>query len=115
MKKTDLVFALLLASCSSDMDRNKDIGLEGQEISEIESALRLPSGASALEAYDRYYYLSDETIEGRFTKAKVTPGKVLLVEANQLPQVLDGGCDVIFLHIDRGTKVVNSILCSGTA
>ena len=86
-------------------------------ISELEQAIHLPSGASPIELYTRYY--AGVVKAGR----RVTLGKyhlggssvVLVKGEGDLPQVFDGGCNVINVEYDVDAHSFAAAFCNGVA
>lgn len=84
----------------------------------IEAALAMPVGAHPLSSYVRYY--AQHTVKknlfivATFVK-RDSAGKIEIVDFDQLPQMFDGGCDVIKLRYAVSEKKVISLLCNGEA
>jgi hypothetical protein len=84
----------------------------------IELALTMPKGAHPLSSYVRYYaqHTLGESlyIVATFVKRE-SAGKIEIVDFQQIPQLFDGGCDVIKLRYSVSQKKVVSLLCNGDA
>lgn len=84
----------------------------------IELALTMPKGAHPLSSYVRYYAQhtlgKNLYIVATFVK-KESAGKIEIVDFQQIPQLFDGGCDVIKLRYSVSEKKIVSLLCNGDA
>lgn len=122
-----LVF-ICVAMCSgacgfptvSSKGKRMDIALEPnlEVIRHIEVTLSLPQGARRLDSYVRYY--STETVAGEMTILGTyvyngESGRVVRVRHDQLPQIEDGGCDVVEMRYSPKAGKVVSIFCHGVA
>lgn len=100
----------------------------GDEISELESAIVMPEGAYTLDAYARFYTISEHTIEGEYVSRDMLSfllehrvvrerlaDNVFLVDADQMPGVRDGGCGVLTLSYSRQTHELHGPDCNGMA
>lgn len=87
-------------------------------IRQIETGLSLPAGARQLETYVRYFATENvagvHTIVGIFVHDR-RRGRIMRVLPDQLPQIEDGGCDVIEMRYSPKAGKVLSIFCHGVA
>ena len=87
-------------------------------VESIESALAMPLGAHPLTKYVRYYAQhtvnSHSYVVATFVRRE-SKGRIEIVDFNLLPQVFDGGCDVIKLRYSVTQEKVVSFLCNGDA
>jgi hypothetical protein len=87
-------------------------------MSRIESAVAMPTGAAPLGAYGRYYALESRTDGVRKILAvfvrEPSPQRHW-VSQNELPLVLDGGCDIVTLTYDLDADRVERVECNGEA
>ena len=89
-----------------------------EQIRHIEVELTRPREALPLDSYVRYYSsktVAGETIVlGRFVY-KGGQGRIVQVRHDQMPQIMDGGCNVIEMRYSSTTRRVLSIFCHGVA
>jgi len=81
----------------------------------LEARITMPEGAAPLASYARYYarHVRGEIVGTYLRIGNEVPGR-RWVSLEELPQVADGGCDVITVIADvRGT--VRSAACNGEA
>lgn len=81
----------------------------------IEPKISMPRGAHVLASYKRYYANDGKQpgyIVATFIHDPSDPG-VLIVPPDQLPQVFDGGCDVLNLRYQLNSHRVLSLRCNG--
>jgi len=80
----------------------------------IEANVTMPVGADRLEAYARYYALTDSGSEVTAVYLKLgneQPGR-RWVNERELPIVLDGGCGVVTVMADAATATLRSVFCN---
>jgi hypothetical protein len=99
-RKKCLIFIFLIGVSCSD---NTEI----QSIKEIEKSIKIYD----VEKYDRYYYIENNIAYGTYLIV-ARNGKILIVHKNEIPKVLDGGCDVINATLDLKSKRVENIFCN---
>lgn len=85
----------------------------------IEPKVTLPKGAHALNAYTRYYAVERGSagtiyVVGIFIHDAAATG-IQIVELDDLPKRLDGGCDVIDVRYSVAVRRVLFIRCNGVA
>jgi hypothetical protein len=85
-----------------------------ERITAAEQRLILPAKARPVAAYDRYYRVEGDDVNGRWIFAFGKPGGFHLVKGPKLPMVYDGGCDVIHLHLDLRTGRWDKPFCNGS-
>lgn len=114
-------FVVLLSLCVSTVALSATLkrwAPTPQLIAEVEKTLTLPKGASALEKYSRYYSGQavgvEKYIVGVFLLGS-RKGGVRILPAEKMPQVFDGGCNVIRFKYDVKRRRVLSLFCSGVA
>jgi len=86
---------------------------------QLESKIKMPTGAHALTTYKRHYAVErtsagDVYVVGTFIYDAATPG-VLIVALDDLPRRFDGGCDVIDVRYSIASGRVLSAQCNGVA
>lgn len=108
MKPYVLLVASLLA-CSSDYDEN-GINL----IKEIESDISLPKKINGLEKYHRYCFNEQKELNCVYILEE-TENITFVKSYKDLPEIMDGGCDVINLKYDKISKNVEYFFCNGDA
>lgn len=83
-------------------------------IKSIESNLKLPNGLS-LRSYERFYagrkVNGHVVVDGKFLKSDQPSIKI--VDDDELPRILDGGCSVVTLEYDVEQKKVVHLFCNG--
>lgn len=108
----------VMSGSSFGGDEGKKFVLDTEFIAKsVESKIRLPKEAFALATYKRYYALQHtaagtEDIVGTFVHDPATPG-VLIVEIDELPRILDGGCSVIEVRYSLTSRRLLSARCNG--
>ena len=85
----------------------------------VEPKIKMPKGAHALTSYKRYYAVDRSragavSVVGAFIHDVSAPG-VVIVEMDDLPRRLDGGCDVIDVRYSVAARRVLSARCNGVA
>lgn len=83
----------------------------------IEATLVMPPGASSLPLYGRYYAweIRDDGVRkvlGTYVRGD-RPAERHWVRQNELPLVLDGGCDIITLTYDVNADRIERLECNG--
>lgn len=130
-----VAFAFLLASCSNSEERKHEALMN-----EIESSIRLPSGAGPLESYARYYSEYRGEVVGAYTTeveaprpadygceelsadgksksvrcpapADVRPGQRRWVNFEDYPAVAGHKCTAIQLIFDPRTRKIKDVQC----
>lgn len=84
----------------------------------IESMIAMPRGASRLTLYDRYYAWENRDDGVRKvlgTYVRGPQGRRHWVNENELPLVMDGGCDIVTLTYDLDTDRIERVECNGEA
>lgn len=84
----------------------------------IEARISLPAGASPLPLYERFY-----AWEGRDDGVRKVFGTYVRgqgtgrhwVSQNELPLVMDGGCDIVTLTYDVEADRIERVECNGEA
>lgn len=85
-----------------------------ERIGRAEARIVLPKGAEALSTYDRYYAIMGDSARGVFIRSRNGVGKIKIIEDEKdLPFVIDGGCDVVRVHLDLSSGVWKHIMCHG--
>ncbi|HKP33286.1 MAG TPA: hypothetical protein VJT70_00725 [Sphingomicrobium sp.] len=82
----------------------------------IEALVVMPEGASPLAIYGRYYALeqrSDGVIKILGVYVREPEPRRHWVRQNELPLVMDGGCDIVTLTYDARLDRVDRIECNG--
>jgi hypothetical protein len=87
-------------------------------IAQLEANLTMPKDASPLQSYVRYF--AGEVVGGRDIVVGIfvydpEHAEIRVVGTNQMPKILDGGCDVIHLTYDVDQRKVLSLSCNGEA
>jgi len=113
-----LIFSLM--GCSAPKNALADDAWKPSAslVAAIESQLSMPSKSRSKETYVRYF--AGIMIEGRWFVVGVflydpANAAVRLVDISNLPEVHDGGCDVVNLRYDVEREEVVSIFCNGEA
>lgn len=111
---------ILVAACSPSAARQQE-----QAMDEVERAIQLPDGASALSSYARFYTRADDgKILGAFMvpqnwmladKSFPRPGERRWVSGGTLPIQMDGGCTFIRFEYDPKSNRFDGPKCNGTA
>lgn len=82
----------------------------------IEAIVAMPSGAGPLGAYGRYYALegrSDGVRKVLAVYVREPAPRRHWVRENELPIVMDGGCDIVSLTYDVDADRVERVECNG--
>jgi hypothetical protein len=82
----------------------------------IEALVAMPQGASSLTLYGRYYALevrSDGVVKVLGVYVREPSPRRHWVKQNELPLVMDGGCDIVTLTYDARLDRVDRIECNG--
>lgn len=84
----------------------------------IEALISLPAGASPLPLYERFYAWEarDDGVRkvfGTYVRGG-SPGRHW-VNQNELPLVMDGGCDIVTLTYDVDADRIERVECNGEA
>lgn len=84
----------------------------------IEARVSMPPGASPLALYERYYAWEAREdgvrkVFGTYVRGQGTGRH--WVNQNELPLVMDGGCDIITLTYDVDADRVERVECNGDA
>lgn len=80
----------------------------------LDSRVVMPKGAKTLNSYDRFYAKDGTGWIGVFDSTIENGGRATLVEPDDLPLVLDGGCDIVNVRFDKNQKFV-AAFCNGEA
>lgn len=108
------------AACSGPSDAAADGSWTPSKtlVSEVEASLKMPPNAFPLNTYVRYFAgeVADDRrlIVGTFLHDPENAG-IRIVEREKIPEVLDGGCDVVNLKYDIERKEVLALFCNGEA
>jgi hypothetical protein len=81
-----------------------------KRIDQLEARITMPVGARDLHAYTRYYAQTGGLLDAVFIAGV---DEVRIVSLDQLPQIFDGGCDVVHAKYDLATGHIQSIFCNG--
>lgn len=85
-------------------------------IEQIESQITLPEGAYDLGQYDRYYILNGDAFIATYIRSSDSTGSVYVVGSRQdIPDLLDGGCQVVHVSGKVSTPENASTFCNGVA
>lgn len=104
--------ALLLAAAPAPSAETNAI------MDRIESRIALPPGASPLGLYDRYYAWESRDDGVRKVLGTYVRGQRPQrhwVGQNELPLVMDGGCDIVTLTYDYDADRIERVECNGVA
>jgi hypothetical protein len=90
---------------------------DAAEIRQLEQALKLPSAATSIDHYSRYYTgIVDRgklVIVGTLVSGL---DKITIVDSlNDLPGILDGGCSVVNVEFDVQSRRFIKVYCNGVA
>jgi hypothetical protein len=115
-KTVFLIPALLLGACAMLAVNKGNQDDMRSHIEAIERSVTIPEGGHKIERYLRYY-ANDEVGEksiviGLYLANRDEVG-IKIVDKEDLPNVLDGGCDVIRLRYDRVSMKVIEVNCAG--
>lgn len=80
---------------------------------QIEASVQMPSGASPLVRYRRYYYRDDRAVIGTYVLSS-NPGREWRTK-NKMILVLDGGCSVVNVVYSTTENRVIGAECNGVA
>lgn len=114
-----LIGALLLIAMIVFLSQNlgrlhlqlSGIGLT--DLRKLETNLRLPAGSAPLNSYKRFYFLAENgTLMGVFVLNPPEAG-IFPILRSSTPMILDGGCDVINVELDRSRNHAERIFCNG--
>ena len=109
-----LICALLLVSSGVDpMPGDAEAIMD-----RIEARISLPAEASALPLYERFYAWEarDDGVRKVFgTYVRGQGGGRHWVTQNELPLVMDGGCDIVTLTYDVEADRIERVECNGEA
>lgn len=86
-----------------------------QIMDRIEAAVTMPAGASPLPVYDRYYAWEERDDGVRKVLGTYVRGERPQrhwVRQNDLPLVLDGGCDIVTLTYDVDADRIERVECN---
>ncbi len=82
----------------------------------------MPAGARPIASYSRYYAGAQKDgrpiVHGTFVLdglLKRPAAPINIVEEQDMPVILDGGCAIVNLQFDVQSKQVLSIFCNGEA
>lgn len=88
-------------------------------IAKLEATVRMPKGAGALSAYDRYYtglvQQGRRVVEAVYVSASAGRGQSHIVPGDKMPGIADGGCSVVSLYYDVQAGTVGEPVCNGVA
>lgn len=88
-------------------------GIDRHDLESLESRLVLPKGASALESYRRYYFLSrDHSLTGLYVLDSENPGIYPLL-GWMVPVVNDGGCRIVNVRHNLKGLEPDVVFCNG--
>jgi hypothetical protein len=125
MASRTVLWLTILAFCGSA--RADDATLTPAVVAKIERAVTLPSTASAMDGYDRYYapttYSNRPMIVGLFLATSIAnereprKGRFRIVssEADLPGGISDGGCLEIHVYWDIATEKIAGVFCNGLA
>jgi hypothetical protein len=119
LPKKYLVLAMLVAQLSVAIAAAGDARFTPAPgtVTGIEGKVTLPKGAGPLSSYTRYY--AGAVVDGRRKiQAFYERGKSevhILAPSQELPGVLDGGCDFIEFTYDIAADRIEQIMCHGVA
>lgn len=99
MKNSLIIVLLILASCNDSV--------EVKIIKEIEKSVTIGD----VKKYNRYYYIENNIVYGTYLVTN-EKSKFLMLKKNEIPKVLDGGCDVINVVFDLNTKKIQNQFCN---
>lgn len=114
------VAASTLTTCGTRDNHSNPFMLdEAYAAKTIEANLSLPQGARSLDSYKRYYAIDvlsggAKSIVAVFLYSSNDPG-IAVVDQENLPAVLDGGCDVVSLRYSRIAQRVTFMECNGVS
>lgn len=95
--------------------KNDDNG-STEKVEQIEAKIALPEGAYDLNEYDRYYMINGDSFEATYIRSSDGGGSIYFVEArHEIPEMLDGGCQVVHVSGDISVPEEASTFCSGVA
>ena len=78
------------------------------ELDTLEKNLKLPSGASELANYDRYYARTKDGWLGHLIVPEDGVRKAQITTQEELPIVLDAGCGLVTVTFDKNMRFVSS-------
>lgn len=113
------IFAALVCGTTSAIAADASHWIPNRQlISEIEAAIRFPSGAEQnLLRYTRYYVGEvigrRQVIEGQFVLEKRPEGVKVVKSENELSGIVDGGCMVVNIFYDASSGRIVSTFCNG--
>ena len=107
MRNILIALALLVSGCAHHPDGNDRI------MRRIEAAVSLPQGSAPLSHYRRHYAWANDQ-EGMVRAVYVQGGKPirLWLAWDEMPIVLDGGCEVVSFSYDVHTERVSPARCN---
>ncbi len=119
-------YAILIAMCFfcapmtlaniKESDKNQSQEMKLNLIKNIEANLKMPKGSPDLQHYVRYYtwqVVNRKRLIIAVYNYEGSPGRIELVQPDNLPYIEDGGCDVVELNYSIKTKKILSLLCHG--
>lgn len=108
---------LLLVGCTTGLFfSEQEISEElSHTVQQIEQKIQLPDGAFPINSYIRYYVQDDKDVVIGTYVYFGSAGRIEIVEENEIPNVLDGGCGVITFTYSLTKKTFLSLRCNGVA
>jgi len=97
---------LCLCACSPANDVS--------DLSQLDNNLVMPTKAGPLEHYDRYYAKTTEGWVGLLRSTDKGSGKAQISTEDNLPDILDGGCDQVNVRFDANMNFITAF-CNGEA
>lgn len=112
-KDGEKVISSIAANSESAMPVTKG---DVSRIESLETEIQLPDGADSLGSYDRYYIVSADEFRATYIRTSDGNGTVYVVSSRQeIPDLMDGGCQVINVSGNFSAPANASLFCNGVA
>jgi hypothetical protein len=99
---------LLLAAASFALVSCSGATTKMPELDTLERNVKLPTGASRLENYDRSYARTKDGWLGHLIIPEEGPPQAQITTQDELPIVLDAGCRFVTATFDKNMRFVSS-------